>query len=63
MSYITDEPVEPEAPIEKAEQFVVDITDLSDTKPLLSEDMVTRRAMTINRFVPGARQAVQQPPS
>jgi len=57
-----EEPSKPEAPVEEAEQFVVDITDLSDTEPYLSEDMVTWRAMTIDRFVPGARQAVQQPP-
>ena len=54
-----EEPVEPEAPVEEAEQFVVDITDLSDTEHFLSEDMVTRKTMTIDRFVPGARQAAQ----
>ena len=58
-----EEPVELEAPVEEAEQFVVDITDLLDTEPVLSEDMVTRKAMTIDRFVLGARQVVQQPPS
>ena len=58
-----EEPVEPEAPVEEAKQFVVDITDLSNTEPFLSKDMVTRRAMTIDCFVPGARQAAQQPPS
>ena len=56
------EPAEPEAPVEEVEQFVVDIIDLSDTEPCLSKDMVTRRAMVIDRFVPSARQAVQQPP-
>ena len=58
-----EEPVELEAPVEEAKQFVVDITDLSDTEPLLSEDMVTRRAITIDYFMLGARQVVQQPPS
>ena len=58
-----EEPVEPEAPVEEAEQVVVDITDPSDIEPFLGEDMVTWRAMTINRFVPSARQAMQQPPS
>jgi len=53
-----EEPVEPEAPVEEAEQFVVDITNLSDIEPYLSKDMLTRRAMTIGRFVPDARQAV-----
>ena len=37
--------------------ITVDITDLSDTKPYLSEDMVNQRAMTIDRFVPSMRQA------
>ena len=58
-----EEPVELEAPVEEAKQFVVDITDLSDTEPLLSEDMVNRRAITIDYFMLGARQVVQQPPS
>ena len=54
-----EDPVEPEAPIEEAEQFVVDITDLLDNEPFLSKDMVTRKTMTIDRFVPGVRQAAQ----
>jgi len=57
-----EEPAEPEALVEEAEQFVVDITDLSNTEPYLSEDMVTRKAMTIDCFMPGTRQAAQQPP-
>ena len=52
-----EEPVEPKAPIEEAEQFAIDITDLSDTEPYLSEDMVAQRTMTIDRFVLDARQA------
>ena len=57
-----EEPTEPKAPVEEAEQFAVEITDLSDIEPYLSEDMVTRKAMTIDSFMPGARQAAQQPP-
>ena len=53
------EPAEPEAPVEEVEQFVVDIIDLSDTEPYISEDMVTRRAITVDHFVPGARQGAQ----
>ena len=58
-----EEPVEPEAPVKEAEQVVVDITDPSDTEPFLNKNMVTRRAMTIDRFMLDARQATQQPPS
>ena len=54
-----EDPVEPEAPVEEAKQFAVDITDLSDTEPYLSENMVTRRAITVDHFVPGARQGAQ----
>ena len=54
-----EEPAEPEAPIEEVEQFSVDITDLLDTKPYLSEDMVTRRTITVDHFVPGVRQGAQ----
>ena len=57
-----EEHAEPEAPVKEAEQFVVDIIDLSDTEPYLSEDMVNQRAMTIDHFMSNARQAAQQPP-
>ena len=42
--------VEPEAPVEEAEHFAIDITDLSDTDPFLNEDMVTRKIMNIDCF-------------
>ena len=58
-----EDPVKPEAPVEEAEHLVVDVTDLSNTEPFLDEDMVTQKTMTIDLFVPGARQAMQQPPS
>ena len=58
-----EDPVEPEAPIEEAEHFAVDITNLSATDSFLGEDMVTWKTMTIDRFVPGARQAMQPSPS
>ena len=50
-----EEPVEPEAPTQVTEQVAVDITNLSDTKFDRSGDMVTRKTMTIDHFVPGAR--------
>jgi len=57
-----EDPVEPEAFIEEAEHFAID-TNLSATDSFLGEDMVTRKTKTIDRFVPGARQAMQPPPS
>ena len=45
------------------EQVIVDITNLSNTESDRSGDMVTQMTMTIDRFVPGARQAAQQQPS
>ena len=56
-------PVELEAPVEEAEHFAIDVTNLSATDSILGEDMVTRKTMTIDRFVLGARQAIQPPPS
>ena len=44
-------PAEPEQPATEAE----------DNQP--GENMVSRRVMTIDRFVPGARQPMQPPPS
>ena len=41
------------------EKAVVDITDLFDTESDRSGDMVTRKTITIDRFVPDARQAWQ----
>ena len=55
--------VEPEAPVKEAEHFAIDVTDLSDTDHFFSEDMVTRKTMTIDHFVPCARQAAQPLPS
>ena len=57
------EPGEPKAPTQVIEQVTVDITNLSDTKSDRSGDMVTRKTMTIDRFVPDARQIGQQQPS
>ena len=56
-------PVEPEAFVEEAEHLAIDVTNLSTIDPFLGEDMVTRKTMTIDRFVPGAQQAIQPPPS
>ena len=54
-----NDPVEPKAPVEEAEQFVIGVTDLSAIDSFPREDMVTRKTMTINHFIPGARQATQ----
>ena len=43
---------EPKAPIVKAEQFVI---DLPSTDSFPHEDMVTRKTMTIDCFVPSAQ--------
>ena len=56
------EPVEPEAPAQVTEQVAIDITNLSDTEFDRSGDMVTRKTMTIDHFVPSARQNAQQQP-
>ena len=61
-------PMQPEEPSElvvlaqSTEQEAIDITNLSNTESDCGEDMVTRKTMTINCFVPGARQAGQQRP-
>ena len=52
------DPIEPKAPVVKAEQFV---TDLLATDSFPREDMVTRKTMTIDRFILGVRQAMQPP--
>ena len=51
-----EEPGEPKVPVQLTEKAVVDITDLFDTESDRSGDMVTRKTVTIDRFVPGARQ-------
>lgn len=51
-----EEPIEPEAPAQVTEQVAVDITNLFNTESDRSGDMVTRKTMTIDRFVLGARQ-------
>ena len=50
-----ENPVEPEVPVEEVEHLAVDVTNLSVIDPLLDKDMVTRKTMTIDYFVPGAR--------
>jgi len=58
-----ENPVEPKAPVAEAEHLAVEVTNLSATNPLLGEDMMTRKTMTIDCFVPGVRQATQPLPS
>ena len=54
-----EEPAEPEAPIQEAEQAAAESSDSSRTHPARSEEMVTHKTLTVNRFIPGARQAAQ----
>ena len=58
-----ENPVEPKVPVVEAEHFALEATNLSATNTFLGEDMVTKKVMTIDRFVPGVRQATQPPPS
>ena len=57
------EQAQPENPVVEPEHPALEVTILSaaDTNP--GENMVARRVMTINRFVPSARQPTQPPPS
>ena len=55
-----EEPSEPMVLAQSTEQEAIDITDLSNTESDCGGDMVTRKTMTINYFVPDARQARQQ---
>ena len=57
------EQVQPENPVAKPEQPAIEATALSaeDTQP--DENMVSRKVMTIDRFVPGPQQPNQPPPS
>ena len=56
-------PVESEAPVQEAEQVAIELVNSSETESDRDEDMVTRKTMTINCFVPSARQTTQQQPS
>ena len=48
-----EEPVEPEAPVLGVEEAAAEPIG-SSTKSNRGEDMVTRRTMTVSRFVPSA---------
>ena len=50
-----EEPVEPEALAQGIEQVAVEFINSSDIKFDRGEDMVTRKSMTIDRFVPGGK--------
>ena len=54
-------PAKPKAPTQEAEQEVVESSDSSRTQSVLKE-MVTRRTLTISRFIPSASQTMQQQP-
>ena len=55
-------PAEPEAPIQETEQVAVEFVN-SETESDRDEDMVTRKTMTIDHFMPGSKQTTQQQPS
>ena len=55
-----EDPAELEAPTVEAEQFIINLPTI-DSFP--REDMVTRKTLTIDRFVPGVWQVAQPPPS
>ena len=54
-----EEPGEPEALAQSTEQATVDITNLFNTESDRGGDIVTKKTMTINYFMLGARQAKQ----
>ena len=53
-------PVEPQAPIQAVEEVATESTSSSGTESDQGHDMVTRRKMTISRFMLGARPTPQQ---
>ena len=57
------EQAQPENPVAEAEHLALEATSLSAIDTHLGKDMVARRVMTIDRFVPDARQPTQPPPS
>ena len=57
------EQAKPENPVAEPEHPALEATNLSATDTHPGENMVARRVMTIDRFVPGARQPIQPPPS
>ena len=54
-----EDPTEPKAPAVEAEQVIINLPAI-DSLPC--EDMVTRKTLTIDRFVPGVRQEAQPLP-
>ena len=48
-------PVKPEAPIQETEQVAIEFVN-SETESDRDEDMVTRKTMTIDHFMPSSRQ-------
>ena len=57
------EQAQPKNPVAEPEHPALEATGLSATDTHPGENMVARRVMTIDRFVPGARQPTQPPPS
>ena len=57
-----EEPVEPKAPAQGTMQVAIEFINSSDTKFDRGGDMVIRNTMTIDRFMPGARQTTQEQP-
>ena len=57
------EQAQPENPVAEAEHPALEATSLSATDTHFGKDMVARKVMTIDCFVPDARQPTQPPPS
>ena len=53
---------DPKAPVQTAEEVGTESINSLETESNQGDDMVTRRTMTISRFVPGARPTTQQQP-
>ena len=60
---LVQEQAQPENPVAEPEHLALEATSFSATDTDPGENMVARRVMTIDRFVPGARQPTQPPPS
>ena len=57
-----EQPTEPEAAVREAEHVAAESSDSSRTHLALGEEMVTRKTLSVSRFIPGACLIVQQQP-
>ena len=54
-----EEPAEPEALVQEAEHVAIESSKLSKTNTAGCEEMVTRKTLSVSRFILGATQAAQ----